>query len=151
MLINPNKWKLLYGSSQLTGFNGESVMAIQTRILIIDDEPIVGERLKASLKRAGFAVDAFVVSRDALNNLKQKTYDILVTDLKMKKPDGLEVLKAAKQQQPDIKAVVITGFATKQLAAEAHDAGAVHFIAKPFKISHLIELLRTISIPADRN
>jgi len=126
-------------------------MAIQTRILIIDDEPIVGERLKASLKRAGFAVDAFVVSRDALNNLKQKTYDILVTDLKMKKPDGLEVLKAAKQQQPDIKAVVITGFATKQLAAEAHDAGAVHFIAKPFKISHLIELLRTISIPADRN
>ena len=116
-----------------------------TRILLVDDEPIVGERLKASLGRAGFSVDAFVLSHDALNNLKQKTYDILVTDLKMKKPDGLDVLRAAKRQQPDIKAVVITGFATKQLAAEAHEAGAVYFLAKPFKISHLIELLKTIS------
>jgi DNA-binding NtrC family response regulator len=118
-----------------------------TRILVIDDEPIVGERLKASLELAGFMVDAFFSSQDALNNLKQKSYDILVTDLKMKPPDGLEVLRAAKQQQPDIKAVVITGFATKQLAADALTAGAVHFLAKPFKMSHLTKLLRTISSP----
>ncbi|MEJ2246384.1 MAG: response regulator [Acidobacteriota bacterium] len=116
-----------------------------TRILVIDDEPIVGERLKASLELAGFMVDAFVSSQDALNNLKLKSYDILVTDLKMKPPDGLEVLRAAKQHQPDIKAVVITGFATKQLAADALSAGAVHFLAKPFKMSHLTKLLRTIS------
>ena len=121
------------------------------RILILDDEPIVGERLKASLERTGFTVDAFVSSRDALNNLEQKTYDILVTDLKMNPPDGLEVLRAAKQRQPDIKAVVITGFATKQLAADALSAGAVHFLAKPFKISHLIELLKTISSSNSRD
>ena len=77
-------------------------MTSPARILVLDDEPIVGERLKASLERAGFIVDAFVSSRDALDNLKQKNYDILVTDLKMKKPDGLEVLRAARQQQPDI-------------------------------------------------
>jgi DNA-binding NtrC family response regulator len=118
-----------------------------TRILVIDDEPIVGERLKASLELAGFMVDAFVSSQDALNNLKQKSYDILVTDLKMKPPDGLEILRAAKQHLPDIKAVVITGFATKQLAADAFSAGAVHFLAKPFKMSHLTKLLRTISSP----
>ena len=112
--------------------------------MVVDDEAIVGERLKASLELAGFTVDAFVSSHDALNSLKQESYDILVTDLKMKDPDGLEVLRVAKQHQPDIKAVVITGFATKQLAAEAISAGAVHFLAKPFKLSHLIELLKTI-------
>jgi DNA-binding NtrC family response regulator len=122
-------------------------MTSVTRILVLDDEPIVGERLKASLELAGFTVDAFDSSQDALNNLKQKSYDILVTDMKMNPPDGLEVLRAAKQHQPDIKAVVITGFATKQLAADAFSAGAVHFLAKPFKMSHLTKLLRTISSP----
>jgi len=126
-------------------------MTSAAKILVLDDEPIVGERLKASLERAGFIVDAFVSSRDALDNLKRKNYDILVTDLKMKKPDGLEVLRAARQQQPDIDAVVITGFATKQQATEALDAGAVHFLAKPFKISHLIELLKTISNPRNED
>lgn len=116
-----------------------------TRILLVDDEPIVGERLKASLERVGFAVDAFVSSSDALRNLEDRSYDILVTDLKMKPPDGLEVLKIAKKRQPGIKALVITGLATKQLAADSFSAGAVHFLAKPFKISHLIALLHTIS------
>lgn len=116
-----------------------------TRILLVDDEPIVGERLKASLERVGFVVDAFVSSHDALNSLEHESYDILVTDLKMKSPDGLEVLRIAKQKQSGIKAVVITGFATKKLAADAFLAGAVHFLAKPFKISHLVVLLKTIS------
>jgi two-component system response regulator HydG len=120
-------------------------MAPKPRILILDDEPIVGERLKASLERAGFTVDAFVSSHDALNSLKKQTYDILVTDLKMKQPDGLEVMQSAKKLQPHIKTVVITGFATKKLAADAFSAGAVHFLAKPFKISHLTELLHMIS------
>ena len=120
------------------------------RILLLDDEPIVGERLKASLERVGFSVDAFVSSSDALQNLELYSYDILVTDLKMKPPDGLEVLKIAKKKQPGIKALVITGFATKQLAAEAFSAGAVHFLAKPFKISHLVALLNTISSDCDR-
>jgi len=127
--------------------SGESAMTRGTRVLIVDDEPIVGERLKASLERAGFRVDAFVSSRDALNNMEQVAYDILVTDLKMKDPDGLEVLRMARRKRPDIQAVVITGFATKQLASDAFAAGAVHFLAKPFKISHLIELLKTLTVP----
>ena len=120
-------------------------MKTATRILLVDDEPIVGERLKASLEKIGFIVDAFVSSSDAIEKLESESYDILVTDLKMKSPDGLEVLRIAKQKQPEIKALVITGFATKQLAADAFSAGAVHFLAKPFKISRLVALLNTIS------
>jgi DNA-binding NtrC family response regulator len=122
-------------------------MSTGTRVLIVDDEPIVGERLKASLGRAGFSVDAFHSSLDALKRMEKESYHILVTDLKMKGPDGLELLRAAKQKHPDIKAVVITGFATRQVAEEARSAGAVHFIAKPFKISDLTKLLKALSNP----
>ena len=124
-------------------------MNVRTKVLIVDDEPIVGERLKASLERAGFSVDAFFSSLDALKKLEQESYDILVTDLKMKHPDGLELLRAAKQKQPGIRAVVITGFATRQMADEVRSAGAVHFIAKPFKISDLAKLLKTFSVSQD--
>jgi DNA-binding NtrC family response regulator len=114
------------------------------RVLILDDEPVVGERLKASLERAGFVVDAVTTSHEALARLKEKHYDLLVTDLKMSGPDGMEVLREAKQTLPDIKPVVITGFATRDTADEAMRSGAVAFIAKPFKISHLRDLLQRL-------
>jgi DNA-binding NtrC family response regulator len=117
----------------------------KTKILILDDEPIVGERLKISLEHAGFAVDAYSSSREAISKLKEECYDILVTDLKMSGPDGIEVLRIARQLCPDIKAVVITGFATKETAEEAKRSGAVEFIAKPFKMSQLKSLLIAIS------
>ena len=115
-----------------------------TRVLILDDEPVVGERLKASLEKAGFAVDAFSTSGQALARLREAHYDILVTDLKMSGPDGMDVLRAAKEALPDIKPVVITGFATKDTAEAAMRSGAVAFIAKPFKMSELRDLLQRL-------
>jgi CheY-like chemotaxis protein len=90
-----------------------------TRVLILDDEPVVGERLKASLERAGCVVDALSTSQEAIARLKVHHYDVLVTDLKMSGPDGMAVLRAAKEALPRIKLVVITGFATKDMAEEA--------------------------------
>ncbi len=113
--------------------------------MIVDDEPIVGERLRASLELAGFAVDAFVSSKDALRKLKDEDYDILVTDLKMSDPDGMEILRTARQVRPKIKSVVITGFATTDTAVQATLSGAVEFITKPFKISELKRLLMTLA------
>ena len=112
-----------------------------TKILVLDDEPVVGERLKASLERVGFAVDALSTSQEAVARLKEYHYDILVTDLKMSGPNGMDVLRAAVAALPKIKTVVITGFATKDMAEEAARSGAVAFIAKPFKMSQLKELL----------
>jgi DNA-binding NtrC family response regulator len=120
-------------------------MGVKTRVLILDDEPIVGERLKLSLERAGFAVDALSSSEEAIDKLKEECYDILVTDLKMSGPDGIEVLRVAKQHCSDIKPVVITGFATRETALEAMRSGAFRFIAKPFKMSELKSILLTLS------
>jgi DNA-binding NtrC family response regulator len=121
------------------------LMNTKTRILILDDEPIVGERLKISLEREGFIVEAFSSSSEAISRLKEECYDILVTDLKMSRPDGIEVLRIAKQLCPEIKPVVITGFATRKTAEEAMKSGAVEFIAKPFKISQLKDLMTALS------
>jgi len=119
-------------------------MNAKTKVLILDDEPIVGERLKTSLEHSGFDVDAFSSSTEALAGLKDRHYDILVTDLKMSSPDGIEVLRTAREIRPGIKAVVITGFATKATAEEAKQSGASAFIAKPFKMKDLKNLLLTM-------
>ena len=115
------------------------------KILLLDDEPIVAERVKSSLEMSGYYVDSFISSNDAIDNLKKVKYDILITDLKMSSPDGIEVLQIARELQPDIKAIVITGFATKQTAETVMNKGAVEFLAKPFKLSQLKKILSVIS------
>lgn len=120
-------------------------MRTKIKILLLDDEPIVVERLKETLEKSGYQVDAFTSGAEALEQLHKKKYDILISDLKMSSPDGMDVLRSARQRQPHIKAVVITGFATRKTAEEALKSGAVEFIAKPFKISQLKKLLVTIS------
>jgi DNA-binding NtrC family response regulator len=120
-------------------------MANKIKILLLDDEPIVTERLKPSLEMANYHVDAFTLGRDAIEQLKKEKYDILITDLKMSSPDGMEVLGVAREIQPDLRAVVITGFATLKAAEAAKQSGAVEFIAKPFKMSQLKKILKTIT------
>ena len=120
------------------------------KVLLLDDEPIVIERVKSSLELSGYFVDSFVSSEDAIAKLKEVKYDILITDIKMSSPDGMEVLKTAKQIQPDIKPVIITGFATNQTAEFAKKLGAIEFIPKPFKMSQLKNILNLISGADDK-
>lgn len=125
-------------------------MSDKIKVLLLDDEPIVVDRVKSSLELSGYHVDAFLSSQDAIDKLKQVKYDILITDLKMSSPDGMEVLRTAKKIQPDIKAIVITGFATGQTAEIAKKIGAVEFIPKPFKLSQLKKILSVISGAEDK-
>ena len=81
-------------------------------VMVLDDEPIVGERLQPVLEKAGFQVEVFTDSQKALNRLEEKNFQVLVTDLKMSGPSGLDVLKFLKDQQKDTEAIVITGYAT---------------------------------------
>ncbi|RJP22122.1 MAG: response regulator [Candidatus Abyssobacteria bacterium SURF_5] len=116
-------------------------MARQLEIMVLDDEAIVGARLQPSLEKAGYAVESFIDSRQALKRLQEKRFDIVVTDLKMANVDGMEIHRFAKQRWPDTVVVIITGFATVETAREALQSGVFDFIAKPFKISHLREVI----------
>jgi DNA-binding NtrC family response regulator len=116
-------------------------MRTAKRILVLGDEPIVGDRMKPALEKLGFEVEAFTESQAAVQRIVEEDFDVLVTDLKMQKPDGLEVMDFVKRHSPSTKVVIITGFATVDTAVETMKGGAVDFIAKPFKIRDLCDLI----------
>ena len=120
-------------------------MKRQVRVILLDDEPIVCERLKPALEKIGFYVEAYTESQDVIDRFSEEKFDVLVTDLKMRKPDGLDVMNFVKRQSPSTKVIIITGFATEDTAEEALEGGAVDFIAKPFKISQLRDLILKIT------
>jgi DNA-binding NtrC family response regulator len=125
------------------------MMKTGKRILVLDDEPIVGDRLKPALEKLGFEVEAFTESQAAVQRIVEKSFDVLVTDLKMQRPDGLEVMDFVRQHSPSTKVVIITGFATVDTAVETMKGGAVDFIAKPFKIRELCELIVKLTSAGD--
>jgi DNA-binding NtrC family response regulator len=110
-------------------------------VMVLDDEPIVGDRLKPVLEREGFEVETFTESEAALQRLKEKSFDVLVTDMKMRGPTGMDVLRYVKDSAPATQVIVITGYATIETNREAEALGAYQFIAKPFKMAEVAKLV----------
>jgi DNA-binding NtrC family response regulator len=111
------------------------------QILVLDDEPIVGKRLKTALEKNGYAVEVFEDSRAAMQRLDEKEFDIIVTDVRMEEVDGIQVLEHVLERSARTKVIVITGYATVEVAREALAKGAFDFIAKPFKPDDLREVI----------
>jgi DNA-binding NtrC family response regulator len=122
-----------------------SECSMQKKVAVLDDEAIVCERLKPALEKAGFDVVTFTQSQKIIDRLSHEHFDVVVTDMKMHKPDGLDVMRFVQQHSPTTKVIIITGFATVETAKEALKSGAVDFIAKPFKISTLRDLVVKIT------
>lgn len=113
----------------------------QTSILILDDEPIVSKRLKPSLEKKGYEVEAFTRSADALQRIRERQFNIVVTDLKMEGVDGMQFLTEVKEKYPETEVIVITGFATMATAKESFNKGVFDFLAKPFKLGEIAEVI----------
>ncbi len=114
---------------------------VKTRILILDDEPIVCKRLQPTFEKLGYEVEVFVDSATAMARIKDADFDIVITDLKMKGIDGLQFVDAVKSKSPTTEVIVITGFGTMETAKESFKLGIFDFVAKPFKISEIRELV----------
>jgi DNA-binding NtrC family response regulator len=106
-------------------------------IMVIDDENIVGKRLKPALEKTGDTVETFQDARKALERFKEQQFDIVVSDIRMDDIDGLEVLEQVLALSSRTKVIIITGYATVEVAQEALVKGAFDFIAKPFKPNDL--------------
>ena len=113
-------------------------------VMVLDDEPIVGERLQPVLEKAGFEVEVFTDSQTALKRLGEKKFQVVVTDLKMSGPSGLDVLRFLKDHQKDTEAIVITGYATIERAREAEFLNA-KFVTKPFKLEEIVKLVDKVA------
>jgi DNA-binding NtrC family response regulator len=120
-------------------------MTPKLSILVLDDERIVCDRVQTTMEKLGFHVEAFTDSRKALDRVAVERFDVVVTDLKMPGPGGIDVLKFVREQHPTTRVVVITGFATAEAAREALKQGAVDFIPKPFRLSQLRDLILRIA------
>ena len=108
-------------------------MTRKLSVMILDDEPIVGKRLKPALEKIGCEVTVFVNPKDALAALDAGPFDIVVTDIRMDEIDGMQILERVMGTHPETKVIMITGYAMMSLAREAMAAGAFDFISKPFK------------------
>ena len=108
-------------------------MPEKLEVLLLDDEPIVGKRLKPALAKIGCNVEVFEVPTEALKRIDQKDFDVVVTDLRMDEIDGIQVLEHVTTKSPRTKVIMITGYAMMALAREAMEKGAFDFISKPFK------------------
>lgn len=118
------------------------------KIMVIDDEKIVGDMAKLSLEKEGYDVETFLNAEPALARLRQEKFDIVVTDLKMKGIDGMEVLKTVRKLYPDTQVIMITAFANLDSAIEAMRGDVFDFFPKPVKIK---ELKASIARALNRN
>lgn len=110
-------------------------------IMIVDDEPIVGKRLKRLFEKDGYNVEIFSRGSMALKELENKKFNIIITDLKMGKVDGMQILETAREKYPDTKIIIISGLSKNELVIDALKKGAYSFIVKPFKFNELKEVV----------
>jgi DNA-binding NtrC family response regulator len=111
------------------------------QIMVLDDEEIVGKRLKTALEKSNYEVEIFQDSREAVARIEEKEFDIVVTDVRMEGIGGMEVLEHVLEKSTRTKVILITGYATVEVAREALTRGAFDFIAKPFKPDALREVI----------
>ncbi|MCK9420512.1 MAG: response regulator [Nitrospirae bacterium] len=107
------------------------------KIMVIDDEKIVGDMAKLSLEQEGYVVETFLNAEPALKRLQEEKFDVVVTDYKMKGIDGMEVLKTVKDLYPSTQVIMITAFANLDAAIEALRRDVHDFFPKPVKIREL--------------
>jgi len=111
-------------------------------ILIVEDEDMARENLAHVLEKVGYRVIAVNSGIKALELLKANNFDLVITDLKMEKVDGMQILKKSKELQPYAEVIMITGYATVDSAVKAMKEGAYHYIAKPYKIDEVRQVTK---------
>ena len=113
-------------------------------ILLADDEKTILVPLRDDLAEAGFTVDAVSDGKAALAKIGEKTYDAVITDIRMPDVDGLTLLKAIKERSSDTEVLIITGHGTIETAVDAMKIGAFNYILKPFLNDNIVLELRKI-------
>jgi DNA-binding NtrC family response regulator len=115
---------------------------MEQQILIIDDEAIALQNLMHVLKKEGYSILGTQSSTEALELLTRERFDLVLTDLKMEKVDGMQILSRTREMHPDTEVIMITGYATLETAIEAMKLGAYHYIAKPFKLEEVRKVVK---------
>jgi len=107
------------------------------QMLVVDDKASMRHLLEAAFRDRGFEVTTASNGGDAIKQIKERSFDVIITDFNMPGRTGLDVLKAAKEISADAQVIVVTAYGTIEVAVEAMRLGACDFIAKPFKLAEI--------------
>ncbi len=108
------------------------------RVLVVDDDDIFLKVCRTILRRAGFQVDAVSSSAEALERIRGQRYDTIVSDIRMPGGDGISLLRAARNQDPNLPFVLMTGAPTVETAISAVEHGALRYMQKPFDVDNFV-------------
>lgn len=111
-------------------------------ILVIEDKESMAEMLKETLEAEGYSVISAGDGMEGIRRLKEERIDLVLTDLKLPKKSGIDILKAVKEENQLVPVIVMTAFGSVEIAVEAMKAGAFDFITKPFDTDHLLMLMK---------
>jgi len=109
-------------------------VSVTGRLLIVDDEPAQMRALSTTLENEGYFVAGFTSGKQALEQLRQQSFDLLLTDLTMPEMDGITLLRSAQAIDPNVVGLVMTGHGSIESAVAAMKAGALDYILKPFTL-----------------
>ncbi|RJQ22204.1 MAG: response regulator [Nitrospiraceae bacterium] len=115
-------------------------MGDDTKILVVDDEPIVIKSCTAVLKSEGYNVEGMLSGKDAILRMEQTPYDLVFTDLKMPEVDGITLIRWIKQKRPDTGIVIITGYPSQDTMKDALELGIIDYVPKPFTPAVLLDV-----------
>jgi ATP-dependent Lon protease len=122
-----------------------TLCSVQTsQVLVVDDEEIARTNLEYILRKEGHQVATAANGLEALEKVKTQEFDVVLTDLKMEKMDGIQLLESVKQIAPHTEIVMVTGYATVSSAVDALKKGAAHYLSKPIKLDELRTTVREI-------
>ncbi|HYA26736.1 MAG TPA: response regulator, partial [Thermodesulfovibrionales bacterium] len=117
---------------------------MNAKILVVDDEKDICKALEFLLRSAGYAVTVCYNGEDAIEKLKKEPFDVVLTDLKMDRGDGIAVLEKTKELSSSTPVVVMTAFASVESAVETMKKGASDYIVKPFLNEEIKITLRRV-------
>lgn len=117
-------------------------MAQPEQVLVVDDEANIRLTLSTLLRRAGYAVQAAEGGKEAVELLQQHPFDLLLVDLRMPEMDGMQVVAAARQSQPDIAVIVLTGHGSLETAVEGLRQGIFDYLLKTTEPAQVLERVR---------
>ncbi|WP_310599749.1 endopeptidase La [Desulfobulbus sp.] len=113
-------------------------------ILVVDDEEIARANLMHVLGKEGYGCHGAANGAEALEVMARKEIDLVVTDLKMERMDGLELLDRINRSAPEVPVIMVTGFATVSSAVDALKKGAAHYLGKPVNLDELRRTVREV-------
>jgi CheY-like chemotaxis protein/predicted transcriptional regulator len=111
-------------------------------VLLVDDDETIRKALTRTLAREGFKVDAAPGGKQALENSRLVHYDVALVDIRLPDMDGITLLRMLREENPEIKEIIITGYPSLENAIKAVDEGADAYIIKPFKPTDLLGKIR---------